>query len=417
MEKFAGYGFNKSHAAAYAFIAYQTAFLKAHYPAEFMAATLSADMDDTDKVHIFFNDSLANQLTILPPNINRGSYYFVPTDKSTIQYGLGAVKGTGESAISSIIEERDNNGLFTDLFDFCCRVDKRIANRRVMESLIRVGAFDAINDNRACLLASVGIAIESAEQISQTANQVSLFNDSDDATIKPDLITKAEWPEREKLQHEKLGLGFYLSGHPFNTYTDELSQFISTRLDRLSPKREPQLLAGIIYGIRVQMTKRGRMAIIILDDGRAQIELVIFDELFSANREWLKEDTLLILEAKVMTRGNAQENNGELRITAEKLYDYANARSRYARKIKLFGDQGTLKNINALKELLAPHCGLNDADLIGHTKNYCSVSIVYRNQTAICELELGDSWHVNLHDNLLQSLATHLTDENFEIIY
>ncbi len=417
MEKFAGYGFNKSHAAAYALIAYQTAYLKAHYPAEFMAATLSADMDDTDKVHIFFNDSLANQLTILPPDINHGSYYFAPTDRSTIQYGLGAVKGTGESAISSIIEERDNNGMFADLFDFCCRVDRRIANRRVMESLIRVGAFDAINDNRACLLASVGIAIESAEQISQAANQVSLFDESDDATVKPDLIAKAEWPEREKLQNEKLGLGFYLSGHPFNTYTDELNQFINTRLDRLSPKREPQLLAGIIYGIRVQMTKRGRMAIIILDDGRAQIELVIFDELFSSNREWLKEDTLLILEAKVMTRGHGQENSGELRITAEKLYDHANARSRYARKIKLFGDQTTLKNINALKELLTPHCGTNDADLIGNTKNYCPISIVYSNQTAVCELDLSDSWHVNLHDNLLQSLVTHLTEENFEITY
>lgn len=417
MEKFAGYGFNKSHAAAYALIAYHTAYLKAHYPAEFMAATLSADMDDTDKVHIFFNDSLANNLTILPPDINHGNYYFVPTDKKTLAYGLGAVKGTGESAISSIINERDKNGHFIDLFDFCCRVDRRIANRRVMESLIRVGAFDAINPNRACLLASVGAAIESAEQISQTANQASLFNDSDDAAVKPQLIDKAEWSERDMLQNEKSGLGFYLSGHPYNTYHDELKQFISTRLDRLTPKREPQLLAGIIYGIRVQMTKRGRMAIIVLDDGRAQIELVIFDELFSANRDWLKEDTLLIIEAKVMTRGNNQENNGELRITAEKLYDHANARSRFARKIKLFGDQTTLKNINALKELLTPYCGTNDTNLIGHVKNYCPISIVYRNQKAICELELSDQWHVNLHDNLLQSLTTHLTESHFEITY
>lgn len=417
MEKFAGYGFNKSHAAAYALIAYHTAYLKAHYPAEFMAATLSADMDDTDKVHIFFNDSLANKLTILPPDINHGDYYFVPTDDSTIQYGLGAVKGTGESAITSIIDERNANGHFIDLFDFCCRVDRRIANRRVMESLIRVGAFDAINSNRACLLASVGIAIESAEQISQTANQVSLFSDSDDAAVKPDLIDKAEWSERDMLQNEKSGLGFYLSGHPYNTYYDELKQFINTRLDRLTPKRGTQLIAGIIYSIRVQMTKRGRMAIIVLDDGRAQIELVIFDELFSANRDWLKEDTLLVIEAKVMTRNYGQDNDGELRITAENLYDHANARSRFARKIKLFGDQSTLKNINALKELLTPYCGTNDADLIGHTKNYCPISIVYRNQSAVCELELSDHWHVNLHDNLLQSLTTHLTEENFEITY
>jgi DNA polymerase-3 subunit alpha len=162
MEKFAGYGFNKSHAAAYALIAFQTAYLKAHYPAEFMAATLSADMDDTDKVNSFFEDSVANGLIMLPPNINLSDYRFVPVDKKTIRYGLGAIKGTGSSAIAAIIKVRDKSGPFRDLFDFCQRVDKRIVNRRVMESLIRAGAFDSVNTHRAGLLASVGIALESA---------------------------------------------------------------------------------------------------------------------------------------------------------------------------------------------------------------------------------------------------------------
>ncbi|MDP1559162.1 MAG: DNA polymerase III subunit alpha [Nitrosomonas sp.] len=421
MEKFAGYGFNKSHAAAYALIAYQTAYLKTHYPAEFMAATLSADMDDTDKVHIFLKDSISNNLTVLPPDINLSGYHFVPVNKNTIRYGLGAVKGTGETAISTIVDERTKNGLFTDLFDFCCRVDKRIANRRVMESLVRVGAFDSLNNNRASLLASVGAAIESAEQISQAASQGSLFNESDDATVKPQLIKKAPWSERDRLQNEKLGLGFYLSGHPYNTYVPDLKHFIKTRLDRLTPQREPQLLAGIIYSVRIQMTRRGRMAIIVLDDGCAQVELVIFDELFVTNRDWLKEDQLLIVEAKVQTRGNIQENSGEIRVTAEKLYDFANARSRYAKQIKLYGDQLSLSNITKLKELLTPYCHHGETSSANGSNNnndyYCRISLVYHNSNAVCELDLGNDWEVSLHDNLLQSLTSHFKADNIKIIY
>ena len=240
MEKFAGYGFNKSHAAAYALIAFQTAYLKAHYPAEFMAATLSADMDDTDKVHAFFEDGVANGLAMLPPDINLSGYRFIPVDEKTIRYGLGAVKGTGESAIAAIIKARDRSGPYTDLFDFCHRVDKRIVNRRVVESLIRAGAFDSINAHRAGLLASVGIALESAEQAGRAANQVSLFGERDTPLERSSLINVPAWPEKEKLKNEKMALGFYLSGHPFNAYAEELKHFVRTRLNRLNPQREPQ---------------------------------------------------------------------------------------------------------------------------------------------------------------------------------
>ncbi|MEK6594930.1 MAG: DNA polymerase III subunit alpha, partial [Pseudomonadota bacterium] len=317
MEKFAGYGFNKSHAAAYALIAFQTAYLKAHYPAEFMAACLSADMDDTDKVHIFVEDSLVNGLAILPPDINLSSYRFIPSDHKTIRFGLGAIKGTGESAISSIIAAREQTGPFIDLFDFCNRVDRRIANRRVMESLIRVGAFDSINPNRASLLASVGLAIESAEQMSRAVSQANLFNEAEDHShMRPQLVNADLWSDREKLRHEKIGLGYYFSGHPFDTYAPELKRFIRTQLDQLNPQREPQLLAGIIHSIRIQMTRRGRMGIINLDDGKARVELVVFSELLDANRTWLKEDQLLNAEAKISTRRYNSEEDTELRITA-----------------------------------------------------------------------------------------------------
>ena len=203
MEKFAGYGFNKSHAAAYALIAFQTAYLKAHYPSEFIAATLSSDMDDTDKVHSLFEDSVANHIPVLPPDINLSVYRFIPIDGKIIRYGLGAVKGTGESAIKIIARERDQAGPYTDLFDFCQRVDKRIVNRRVLESLIRAGTFDSINTHRAGLFASVGIALESAEQTSRAAHQVSLFSGDDVALEKPGLVNVPQWGEKERLQNEK----------------------------------------------------------------------------------------------------------------------------------------------------------------------------------------------------------------------
>ncbi|SEP88283.1 DNA polymerase III subunit alpha [Nitrosomonas ureae] len=414
MEKFAGYGFNKSHAAAYALIAFQTAYLKAHYPAEFMAACLSADMDDTDKVHIFVEDSIANGIIILPPDINLSDYRFIPVDSKNIRFGLGAVKGTGESAVNSIIAVRRQTGPFTDLFDFCSRVDRRIANRRVMESLIRVGAFDIINPNRASLMASVGLAIESAEQASRSSNQINLFGEtSNDSQMQPQLIKAESWHDREKLHQEKIGLGYYFSGHPFNTYASELRHFVGTRLDRLNPQREPQLLAGIIHSIRIQMTRRGKMGVISLDDGKARIELVIFSELFDANRAWLKEDQLLIAEAKIGMRGyNGDEEDG-LRITAERLYNLAGIRSRFAKQIKIYCSLLTLDQISGLKKLLIPFCTQTQKSIA----DFCPITVIYRNDIASGELDLGNDWRVHLHDDLLQSLNTHFKTENVEIVY
>jgi DNA polymerase-3 subunit alpha len=416
MEKFAGYGFNKSHAAAYALIAFQTAYLKAHYPVEFMAATLSADMDDTDKVHAYFEDSIANNIIILPPDINLSVYRFIPIDGKTMRYGLGAVKGTGESAITAITKARDQAGLYTDLFNFCQRVDRRIVNRRVLESLIRAGAFDSINKHRAGLLASVGIALESAEQTSRAANQVSLFSGDDIAAEKPHLISVPQWGEKERLQNEKMALGFYLSGHPFNIYAEEIKNFVPTQLDQLNPQREPQLLAGIIYSIRVQMTRRGKMGVIVLDDGNARVELVVYSELFDENRNWLKEDQLLVVEAKVSSKGGNEEYGSGLRISIDKLFDLAGARSRYAKGIRLHCNGSS--NAVKLKDLLAPYRN-DDSPNINSESNsyYCPVSVIYHNQSAACEIELGDAWRVSLHDNLLQSLSEHFQAENVRVIY
>ncbi len=400
MEKFAGYGFNKSHAAAYALVAYQTAYMKAHHVAAFMAANMSAVMADTDKVQQLAEDAVQNGLEILPPDVNAAEYRFVPLDEKRIRYGLGAIKGTGEAAIGHIVQNRTQRGPFVDLFDFCCRVDKRIVNRRVVESLVRAGAFDSVNDHRASLLASVGIALESAEQASRAVNQVSLFDDPETAGPPIALAAAARWTDRERLQNEKLALGYYLSGHPFEGYARELGDFIRTRLDQLTPQPHPVLLAGIIHSVRIQMTRRGRMAVVMLDDGHARIELTVFNELFEKHRHWLKEDQLLIVEGKVAH----DDFSGSLRVSAEKLFDLHTVRTAYARGIRITcnGDSSGRK----LQEMLQPY-----------RAGRCPVQIVYSNEGAVCEIELGEAWRVDPQEALIQSLSEWLKAENVQVVY
>jgi len=413
MEKFAGYGFNKSHAAAYALIAYQTAYLKAHYPAELMAACLSADMDDTDKVNIFYEDCKINGISILPPDINQSAYRFFPVDDKTIRYGLGAVKGTGEAAITIIVQARERGGVYTDLFNFCQRIDRRVVNRRVIEALTRAGAFDTIEANRAALMASVGIALEYAEQRSQTANQVSLFDESADPDHGPAVAKLACWTEKERLQNEKVALGFYISGHPYESYARELSRFVPSRLNRLNPGREPQLIAGVIYAIRTQMSRRGKMAIAVLDDGMARIEIVIYNELLSEYQSYLKADQMLI--AKVII-SNGGRDNTEQRIVVKEIYDYAIARSMYAKKLKIIINNAKLLSPEQLKELLATYRPESDLDSVTSIA-YCPVSISFRNQTAMCDIELDGRWRVRLHEKLIESLSDCLGKDNVEVIY
>ena len=403
MEKFAGYGFNKSHSAAYALVAYHTAYLKAHHPAAFMAATLSADMDDTDKVKNFYEDALASGLEILPPDINRSGYRFAPESERQIRYGLGAVKGTGEAAISAIVAAREQDGPFADLFDLARRVDKRSVNRRTLESLIRAGAFDSVNDHRAALLASVGMALELADQAAASVNQGGLFDDFDShPDTQPMLVDVPRWPEKEKLLQEKSALGFYFSGHPFNAYASELKSLLKTRLDKLAPNPQPTLLAGIIVSMRTQMTRRGKMAFVLLDDGLATVEVPIFNEVFERHREWLKEDQLLLVEGKV----GKDDYSGGLRINVDKLFDVTSARTRYAKALQLTVTE-TL-NVSQLQGWLRPYC--ND-------ENGCVVQLRYRLPQVQTDMQLGAAWKVMLHDDLLATLQSGLGSAAVAVSY
>jgi DNA polymerase-3 subunit alpha len=403
MEKFAGYGFNKSHAAAYALVAYHTAWFKAHHPAAFMAANLTLVMDDTDKVRDLYGDALAQGLAMLPPDVNASNYRFEPVDRQRIRYGLGGVKGTGVHAIDAIVAARAAGGPFRDLFDFCRRVDKRQVNRRVVEALIRAGAFDAIDARRAALFASVGIALGEAERAEASAAQVSLFGDAvHDAGLA--LVATREWPEQERLQHEKAALGFYVSGHPYASHAEELAPIVRQRLAALQPKREPTLIAGIVTALRVQAGRRGKMAFVTLDDGEGTAEIAVYSEILDEARNLLREDQLVVVEAKVSARIADDGQAQGVRIVADKVFDLAAIRRRHARGIALSCNGGA--DAARLFELLAP---FRDGG--------CPVVIDYRNRGLAGTIALPEAWRVVPDDTLIAQLKDWLAPENVRVVY
>jgi DNA polymerase-3 subunit alpha len=402
MEKFAGYGFNKSHAAAYALLAYHTAYMKAHHAAAFAAANLSAVMDDTDKVRQFHEDAIANGLSILPPDVNASEYRFVPVDRNTIRYGLGAVRGTGQSAIESILAAR-RQAPFGDLFDFCTRVDKRLVNRRVLEALIRAGAFDGLEPNRAKLLASAGRALEAAEQAERQASQVSLFGEAEAPRGGAGVyVEAAPWDARQKLLEEKAALGFYLSGHLFSIYERELGRFPRTPLARLAAN-DKVWMAGVVVAARTQMTRRGRMIVVMLDDATAQVEISVFNELFERHREKLKEDALLIVAGKVQD----DQFSGGLRVLAEDLLDLDGLRARYAARLKISMNGGA--DAKRLQQVLAPYRASGNGA--------CQVVVSYGNGKGACEVVLGETWRVRPESKLISDLGAWLAPENVELVF
>ena len=401
MEKFAGYGFNRSHAAAYALLAYQTAYMKAHHASAFMAANLSLVMGDTDKVRQFHDDALANGLTIQAPDINASEYRFVPVDEKTLRYGLGAVRGTGESAIHAIAEAR-KAGPFADLFDLCRRVDKRAVNRRVIEALVRAGALDALEPNRASLLATAGRALEAAEQRERQAAQVSLFGDAADADgAERALVPAQPWGLKQKLTEEKAALGFALSGHLFSVYEHDLAGFPRVPLAQLAAAEHRVWLAGVVASARTQMTRRGRMMVVMLDDGSAQLELSVFNELFERHRDKLKEDALLIVQGKAQR----DEFSGGLRVTADELYDLGALRERFAARLRL--EMNGHSDARQLMELLTPY----------RAQGACPVFVHYETGAAACDVALGDAWRVRPDGQLLERLGAWLAPENVQVVY
>ncbi len=414
MDKFAGYGFNKSHSAAYALIAYQTAWLKAHYPAAFMAAVLSSDMDNTDKVMMLIDECRTMGLAISPPNINTCEYEFTVGNEATILYGLGAIKGVGSAALEGILAQRNEHGPFEDLLDLCSRIDLRRANRRVLEALIKSGALDVVDSNRARSMTSLTTVLQMAERHIRNlaAGQDDMFGSSGAPSLNriqmEDTLTEpvSEWSEQQRLQAEKETLGLYLTGHPIERYTRELSQFVTTRIADLKPSQDQSVIvAGLVVALRTLHSRRGdKIAFVSLDDRSGRLELAVFAEAYQRNRELLVKDRLLVVEGTV----SIDEYSGGFRMSAENIYDIDRAREVFAKGLEIDVEQLRSANgfIGSLAEVLHPF-----------REGNCPVWINYQGQHAAARMALGQEWRIHPTDELLHRLTEVAGPDNFRMVY
>jgi len=399
VEKFAGYGFNKSHSAAYALVSYQSAWLKTHYPAEFMAAQISSDMDNTEKVVHMVNECYAMGLTVLQPNINTGEIHFKPYGERTVNYGLGGIKGVGEAALEGVIEERNNGGVYKDLFDFCLRAGKK-ANKRVIEALIRSGAFDELHDNRNSMLESVPMALKQAEQQHKNdeVGQNDLFGDmlSVEESGESKLLEVPEMPEKLRLSGEKDTLGVYMTGHPIDIYRKELDGLVPNKLASLRPEKWKKVFAaGLVVELRSKVTRTGKkMGFMALDDKTARLEVVMGPGVFEAVKDSIKPDTVVLVEGEV-----AEDTfNGGIKLDASQVVSLAEARVEKARAIKL--------NVNTNDFALSPAKISELRVLLGAYQAEKGLPIVidYTNHSATAQIKTNAEKQFFPDDDLIEAL-------------
>lgn len=408
IEKFAGYGFNKSHSAAYALIAYQTAWLKAHYPAYFMATVLSSDMDNTDKVVMLIDEIKSMNIRLLAPAVNYSDYRFKVEGDGDIRFGLGAIKGVGRAAINNITSARDRDGYFNDLFDLCRRVDMYKVNKRVFEAIVRCGATDDLGPGRNRIYASLQKAFRLAEQSSDNSDsgQNDLFGLATSISNQSDADTKfiqvGEWSDDERLSGEKETLGFYLSGHPIIRYEAELEKLVSVRLKDIKTGNKIRI-AGYIHRMRTRPGNRGRMADILVDDRTARINVRVYPEVFNEHSNKLIKDQLIIIDGDVVA--DDFFDNGVV-MTANNIYLLSQLRQDAKLCLRLSGVGKLSTEINHLKEVLSTYCRGNSY-----------ISVEYINNEGHCRLIFDDNWKVNINDTLLESLQNYLGEDNVYLEY
>lgn len=431
MEKFAGYGFNKSHSAAYALVSYQTMWLKAHYPAAFMAAVLSADMDTTEKVVTLIEECRNMKLEVSPPHVNHSQFKFTVDGDDTVIYGLGALKGVGESAIESITGSLPQSGSYKDLFEFCRLIDLRKVNRRVLDSLIKAGALDELGSNRATLMSQLPLALKMAEQHHemQAAGQDDLFGMADpEPELAPDLQvipdSLEEWEDELRLQGEKETLGLYLTGHPIDRYEREFSGLGITRIGKLSVdesggggdgkfrRRSSQrvTVAGLALSVSHRQTQRGRMGTLVLDDRSGRIETTLFSEAYEANKDMLVSDRILVVTGNL----SYDEYRGGKSIRVDQVIEFEQARIAYAGSVKL------KTNWQWLAELgLTPSEFVKELEerCLPYQDGNCDLQLSYRGQEAAGTMVCGDAWKLRPADELLRKLERLLGPEHVEVIY
>ena len=413
MERFAGYGFNKSHAAAYSLLAYHTAWVKVHYTAEFFCANMTVEMDDTDKLKVLYEDAIKMGMAFEAPNINRGTYRFEPISDKTIRYGLGAIKGSGEQAIEAIVAARESGGAFTSVYDFARRVDRSRLNKRTVEALIKAGAFDCLDLNRASLLASVDRAFDFASASQANVNQGGLFDMGDDthgsSHQEPDLVNAMPWGVKERLTQEKTALGFYLSGHLFDEVDREVRSFVKTRIDDLMDSRDAQLLTGIVSDMRVINGQRGRLAIFKLDDKSATIEATADEATMNTYRNILREDELVVVMGKVQN----DRFSGGLRLSINQVWDLNQARCRFGKYLRV-AVNGTVPDV---ARIVREHPARVEASEQGSLVRGLGVRLQVLREGANAEIELGDNVKFFPTDAALASWMAQAHQGQSQIIY
>lgn len=410
MATFAGYAFNKSHSATYALVAYQTAWLKAHHPAEFMAATLSADMENTDKVVTLIDEVRRLKLKLRPPSVNRSEYRF-SAQGGDILYGLGAVKGIGPVPVESIVQAR-RQGPFPSLAAFCLRVDAKKAGKRVIEALIQAGALDEfgapeepLNAVRARLLAELDAALQAAEQASrdQALGITDLFGGvSEDKPAASPTAASRPLSDYQRLEQEKSVLGLYLTGHPIQPYLRELRRRC-TRLADVQASAAAMKVAGLVVDLR---TKRGRsgkdMAFLVVDDDSGRMEASLFPEVYERERHKVEKGRILVLQGPVQL----DDYNGAHKMRVEEVLTIADWRQRAnaGLRIDLNGEAASERLSKRLIDALRPH---------RVEQGGCPVSIGYRTAEVAGTVRLG--WRVRADEPLIQDLQAEFGQDQVRV--
>ena len=411
MEKFAGYGFNKSHSAAYALVAYQTAWLKAHYPAHFMAAVLSADMDSTDKVVRLIDECRQLGIEVRKPDVNSCDHRFTVADSRTIRYGLGAIRGVGENAVDGLVDERTQGGPYRDVFDLCRRNDSRKMNKRVLEALIKAGAIDGLGARRRGAMEIIEHAMQAAEQQARAAaaGQVDLFGspaqnevaDPAEAAAWRGACVGEEWSKQQLLGWEKETLGLYLSGHPIDRYARELATLAGTRIaDMKAGKRR---VAGLIVAVRFHKGRRGRLGVMTLDDSTARMEVTVYNEVLEASLDKVLEDRIVIVEGEC----KVDDVSGENTLNAQKIWSVGELRQQLARSLVLQMKAGCADTLLPFLE----------RTLTDYRAGECAVAVEYERDGARARLKFADDWRVKLSDQLLEHLQSRLGEDAVSIEY
>ncbi|MEN8549195.1 DNA polymerase III subunit alpha [Acinetobacter soli] len=407
MEKFAGYGFNKSHAAAYALVAYHTAWLKAHYPAEFMAAVLSSEMQNTDSIVFLIDDCRNNALEVMPPSVNMSLYHFHASDERTIVYGLGAIKGVGEQAMQSVIDSRIKQGPYTDLFDFCHRIDLKKINKRTLEALIRAGALDCLQIERSTLMAQLPEAVQAAEQARQNRETgiMDLFGEVEEVQRKPAKPVKP-WSDEVRLKGEKDTLGLYLTGHPIDVYRTELKSFIPAKLNELTPTRRG--VTTVFAGLVLDVANFPNRIVVTLDDGTARVEVSCNHERFQRFKEIVAIEQVVVIEGEIYEREGFDRPMARL----TKAFSLNEIRQKRANHIRIqpTDDLMTPTLARDLQQILLPYCNI---DMCQHIPVIMCIDQPY----ASAEVQLGQNWKVAPLDELLVKLRDYFGKEAIYIEY